>query len=616
MATKVNLWKRPVIDYSSRDFESIRDDMLRTIPYFCEEWTDFNPSDFGIVMMELFAFMGDVIHYYIDRMAAESFLPTAITRRSVVNLLKLIDYQLRGYVASTVDLKFVLAQPLAGDFTIPAWTQLKTLCDRQGAQTGQLANNIFFETAAQLVVPIGETEGTVSAIQGKTAYDTTTGDPYIPIGTSNGLANQKFTIPDTPVINGTLRVFVDEGVGKEEWTIVDTTIENQSCDKVCMAAESDQFITSVQFGDNGHGKIPDPQAPIYASYRVGGGLVGNVGAGTITLLESPLTFAGSPVTLTITNDISATGGEDPESIESARLSGPRTLRALYRAVTPEDYQSLSEVYPGVAKAKAVVGQWESANHACACQVSLFLVPSGGGLPSTFLKQSLVNYLDGRKNECVCVEAFDPTYQPVDVKGNVITYSNFNVDDVRNTLLSTIDAYFNEVESPYTGFDKGAYLSDITAVIDGVDGVDHVDLTDLTRHPYPVFENWAGSDGGQGSAGAHDGAEFDENEWFIGSCSVAEQWTLQMTSPTAFTVSGTTSGFQGTGTLGVNFVSSNGCLAFLLTPGTLANQPGDVVRFKTSPKLSNVNVTAGEFFTKGTVALTFSIGGPGPRTRCV
>ena len=38
-AQDVNLWKRPSVDYTSRDFESIRDDMIRTIPFFTEEWT-------------------------------------------------------------------------------------------------------------------------------------------------------------------------------------------------------------------------------------------------------------------------------------------------------------------------------------------------------------------------------------------------------------------------------------------------------------------------------------------------------------------------------------------------------------------------------------------------
>lgn len=604
---KTSLWKIPSIDYTSRDFQSIRDDLIRTIPFYTPEWTDYNPSDLGIVILELLSHMGDVVHYYIDRMAAESFLPTAVTRRSVTNLLKLIDYELRGKVAASVDLKFTLAQPLPGPLTIPALTKVKTLCDRPGSQSEGWANNIYFETMSDLIIPAGALEGIVGAKQGKTSKD-------VLVATSDGLANQKYAIPEKPVIEGTLRLFVDEGIGPEEWAEVDTLIEKQSCDKCFLSFRDDKGVVWVQFGDNAQGKIPDAGANIYGTYRIGGGSEGNVGAGTITILETSILFAGSPVTLSVTNEKDASGGEDEQSIESARLEGPRTLRALYRAVTAEDFESLSEVFPGVAKAKAVAGHWRDSNKSSCCMISIFIVPAGGGLPSTQLKLDLTNYLNQRKIECLCVEVFNPRYQPVDIRGEVIVYSNFNVMDVREAILARLNAYFDETESPYTGFDRPAYLSDIISIIDGTDGVDHVNLSELTRHPYPRFEQWAGKKGGEGPDGGGEGANFDESEWGIGECSKNEECTVTMISPTEFNVIGTVSGFIGTGTLGVLFNSP--CLRFLLNPGGTGNFPGDIVRFKTSEKLANVVLSAGEFFTKGVIDLIFRVGGAGPRVKCV
>ena len=573
--------------------------------------TDFNPSDFGIVLLELMAYMGDVVHFYIDRMAGESFLPTAITRKSVVNLLKLIDYELRGPVAASADVRFTLGEPLAGDLTIPALTVLKTLCDRAGSQQDDFCNSIYFETASQLVIPAGALEGTVGAIQGKTSYE-------VSIGTSDGLANQRFEVPEIPVIQGSLRVYVDEGAGNEEWTIVDTMIEYQSCDKVCMTFQDDELRTFIIFGDNGQGKIPDPGSAIVGTYRIGGGSVGNVGANTITLIEGDILFSGAPITVSVANPDAASGGEDAQSIDSAKLEGPRTLRALYRAVTIEDYESLGEAFPGVARIKAVAGHFAGTNYSSCCQVSLYVVPAGGGLPSAVLKQDLVEYFDERKTACTCVECFDPLYQPIDVKGTVITFSNFNVDDVRDSVLARITAYFDESESPYTGFDKGAYLSDIIYVIDGTDGVDHVDLTDFTRHPFPRFQQWAGDYGNVGATPDPEsgGASFDDDEWVIGEDSVDEEWTLTMTSPTTFVVTGTVSGAQGSGVLDTPFSSTNGNVSFILQTGTNPNEAGDVVKFKTSPKVANVNMDEGEFFTEGDVDLIFSVGGPGPSVRCV
>ena len=47
-----------------------------------------------MLLVDLFAYVGDVIAYYQDRIASESFLDTAVERRSVLNLLRLIGYEL------------------------------------------------------------------------------------------------------------------------------------------------------------------------------------------------------------------------------------------------------------------------------------------------------------------------------------------------------------------------------------------------------------------------------------------------------------------------------------------------------------------------------------------
>jgi predicted phage baseplate assembly protein len=119
----------PPIDYTSRDFESSAQDMVRTIPFFAPEWTDHNLSDFGIVLQRLTAYVADILHFYIDRVANEAFLPTAITRRSVGNLLQLINYELRSAVPASVDLTFTLTESLPDDLLIPRGFQVQTTAD-------------------------------------------------------------------------------------------------------------------------------------------------------------------------------------------------------------------------------------------------------------------------------------------------------------------------------------------------------------------------------------------------------------------------------------------------------------------------------------------------------
>ncbi len=94
--------KRPIIDYVTKDYEGFRAGMLALIPQLLPNWTDRSESDFGVVLIELFAYVADILSYYQDRVANEAYLPTATQRRSVAELLRLIDYQIDPGLAARV----------------------------------------------------------------------------------------------------------------------------------------------------------------------------------------------------------------------------------------------------------------------------------------------------------------------------------------------------------------------------------------------------------------------------------------------------------------------------------------------------------------------------------
>src|SRR5437660_1246580 len=120
---------RPAIDYTNKDFASLRQAMLDLARYRLPEWTDQSASDLGTLLVDLFAYMGDVVLYYQDRIANESFLETATERRSVLNLLRLIGYELKPPVAASADLTLTFNAPAAAEssvVTIPHGSQFAT----------------------------------------------------------------------------------------------------------------------------------------------------------------------------------------------------------------------------------------------------------------------------------------------------------------------------------------------------------------------------------------------------------------------------------------------------------------------------------------------------------
>lgn len=584
--TKVAL-RVPPIDYTSRDFPAISADMVRAIPFFSPEWTDHNLSDFGIVLQRLTAAVADVLHFYVDRIGNEAFLPTAITRRSVGNLLKLIDFDLRSAVPASVDLRFSLQEPLSGDLLIPAGTQVQTTADAT-------EEPVLFETTQDAVIPAGSLEvEPVPAVEGQTASE--------PVGLSDGLPRQRFPLTAAPVIDGTLQGFIDEGAGEQLWTEVNTFIASEPNSKHFTSTKDEDGRATTFFGDNAQGKIPDPGASIRFVLRTGGGTRGNVPADTITVINSTITFNAAAVALAVTNPEAASGGEDAMSIDQAKVEGPNSLLALNRAVSLRDYEILSEGFPGVAKARAeIVSLFAEGGAACCCGVRLTISPTGGGPPSTQLKADLLAFIESRKMAGTCVEIADPVFRKVNLRGTVTVAPNFDVDSVASDTLGRIDQFFGDA-SDFVQFGTPIFLSDVFALVDTTPGVDHVDFTEITCQPEVVKE--------LGLAGCEIGG------FAIGAAAKEETWTVIFTSPTTFTVRGTVSGFQAVaGTVGAPYTSDKGEVTFTVTCASGAPAAGDRVKFDTCPKFANVPMPPNATPQKGEVDLAF-VGGNVPQREC-
>jgi len=76
---------RIVLDYTSRDYKAIRSMLVGLAKGLLPDWqTVGDTGDFGTLLLELYAYSNDVTNYYIDRMASEAFLGTAVRRQSVM----------------------------------------------------------------------------------------------------------------------------------------------------------------------------------------------------------------------------------------------------------------------------------------------------------------------------------------------------------------------------------------------------------------------------------------------------------------------------------------------------------------------------------------------------
>jgi hypothetical protein len=451
----------PQIDYTSRDYTSIREDLVSLIPNFAPNWTNRDPADFGMTVLEAFAYMGDQLHYYIDRAANESFISTASQRDSVLQLARLLGYQATNNTASRVTVTF--QNSTANPITVPALTQVATT-----NVTSSSSQQIVFETATAVTVPATGSI-TVTANQGVTIANEV-------IGTSNGESSQVFKLSKTPVIERSVTLTVN-GIS---YTQVPYLIDYQNYDPVFSTYTNAQGVTYVVFGDNVSGRIPPVNAQITATYRIGGGAVGNVGVNTIKFIltngVSGLSVLNQFISVSDTGV--ASGGGDFESTDAIRVNAPLSLRTLERAVSLSDYANLC-IKGGAAKAVAIADVYTS--------VTVYFAPFGdkgvnldGTTPSNVFNNTVTSlraYLNNKIPANTTITFQPPSYVSAFIDADITVLPQYKQSLVLSEVTAKLDTLF---QFDNVIFADRVTVNDVTSAINSVPGVAFVEPTKIVR----------------------------------------------------------------------------------------------------------------------------------------
>lgn len=445
----------PVLDYSSRDYLSIYSDLVQRIPVYLPEWTSQSSSDFGIVLLQMYAYVGDLLGYYIDRLAGEAFIQTATQPVSIINLAAMLDYQPTLSVGSSVVLQITIGTSIAGPLTIPAGTQFSTI-----ASASQPAIIFFTDSALTIAGASGATpsfSGSVTATQGITYSNEA-------VATSDGSVNQIYPLQNTPVSANGFVVSVDLGLGPQEWTYVQSLINSGPFDQVYTNFVDANGIFYVVFGDGVNGLVPTLGSPITCTYQINVGTTGNVGAGTIVAPVGALVGV-----VGVTNPASASGGTGAESLASIQQNAPASLKTLNRGVTVGDIQTLAGQVSGV--------EWASAQLVTYQLVNIFVAPFGGGPPSTILEDAVLNYMEPLLMANTTVTVLPPTYVGVNVAVNVVAFDNFGNTAVQATVLAALNTLLSLSN---TGFGFRVSLGLVYQTILEQPGVNYAQVTGLNR----------------------------------------------------------------------------------------------------------------------------------------
>ena len=314
------------------------------------------------------------------------------------------------------------------------------------------------------------------------------------LGTAEGAPSQRFPVSRGPVLDtGDGPVLeVSSGAGWEEWRLVadfaasDWDDPHFRLDRSAGVIELGPTVRCADGSMRAHGRVPPEGAVLrLREYWTGGGTAGNVPAGALCVLRTPIPYLKSAA-----NRRPATGGRDGETIDEAKVRAGRVLRTCDRAVTVEDYEVIaSEAAGGAARIHCVAPADVTG------VVRVLVVPDVTGYgpgrlpflaltPDRLMLQRIGRALDMRRLVGTRVSVEPPHYRGVTVAVRLRARRDRDPDRLRDDALAALYRWLHPRDGWADGsgwpFGRPVTLGDVHAALAGLADLDYVE--DVRLYP--------------------------------------------------------------------------------------------------------------------------------------
>lgn len=471
--------------------------------------TDYSEGNILIIILSLFAAIAEVLHYYVDNMARETFLSTARRYDSVVKHGALVDYHARAAIAATVDV--ILSRSITGNsigakLTIPQGT---LFTDQSGNSWLSARDVTWYSNVTTCKVPIIQHEKyTTSALNNMVIP---TGDRVqLNFGT---LPNGKY------YEHGSMSL----QIGGESWVLVETFAKSKPTDKHFIVSVDESLNPYIMFGDGTFGKKPAAGAKITnVVFYLTNGSQGNVKSNTITSV--PSVISSSITDATVSNAYDAGGGSNYENFTMLKEHIPLSVKTLGVAITKEDFESLAMLVDGVNKAKA--------DYECGRKLTVYISPDGGAVASSELISRVYNLLSQRAPMTTWLKVKSAGKVQIILEMDVTGKKSYKTAEIQTQILT---ALYNAYSPEQAEIGGSVRVSDIYALIDNLSTVDYLHLTKFYIKPWPTT--------------IYGNKELALGQFKLNKATGSMTYFITFNSSTTFTVRSVSNGYVATGSVG-------------------------------------------------------------------
>jgi len=272
----------------------------------------------------------------------------------------------------------------------------------------------------------------------------------------------------------------------DAWTCRRDLLKSHAENKDFVVETEDDGTATLRFGDNVLGMAPVPGTIFEATYRVGNGQAGNIGADSIAHIASNntalTTGLSNPVITAVSNPLPARGGLDPESLDRVRQSAPYAFRTQKRAVTEQDYGDIAQRCDStIQRANATfrwTGSWRTAFIAADRK--------GGKLVDDTFRNALTACMEQYRMAGQDVDVEDPALVSLQLEMSICVKSDYFASDVERSLLLVLsnrvlpDGTLGAFHPDNFTFGQSVYLSPIIELVQQTEGVESVKVTKFQR----------------------------------------------------------------------------------------------------------------------------------------
>lgn len=440
------------LNVTELDFDDIKTN-LKTFMRNQDSFSDYDFEGSGInALLDVLAYNTHYLAMNVNMAANEMFLDTASLRESVVSHAKTLGYTPNSARAPIGTVNVTLNN--FGSLTtanIPAETIFTSTVDDVSYQFVTIAD--YSATAVNGVLSFSNIpiyEGTYT----KNRYT---------VDTNN--VDQKFRLTSDRADTTTLRVQVfpsESSSSFATYTLATDITQVGSTSNVYFLQECDDGRFEVYFGDGIVGRALSDNNVVVLSYVV----TNKTKANNATNFRTTATISGITDVTTTTVGI-ASGGAEPESIQSIKLNAPLDYAAQGRAVTPEDYKA---IIPKVYSNTKSVQVWGGEDNAIAVygRTYISIVPTAGSITAAAKEQIVTDLKNTYTIASVTPVIVDPVTTFIRLGVN-FKYNAKNTTKSSETLVSNVrTALQNYDASTLQKFDGIFRHSYVTGLIDDVD----------------------------------------------------------------------------------------------------------------------------------------------------